>query len=109
MPKVRSESETASAHLAHLLANEKAVIERVQLFGLRELVGGSDHADEGHRQALVAVVEEALVEQREQRVENRAVRFEDLVYKRYVRLRCAEILSLLRRCVLSDSIRQWYP
>ena len=49
-----------------------------RLFG-RHLVAGADHADQRRAHARAAVVELALVEQREQRVEDRRVGLEHLV------------------------------
>lgn len=71
-----------TANLADLLADEEAVVEGIELLALRQFIGGSNKADEGHGEALVAVVEEALVQEGEQRVQDRTVGLEDLVYKR---------------------------
>lgn len=56
-----------------LLAEQEAIVESIQLLTLRELVGGSNKANEGHLSTGAAVVEETLVEDRQKSVENRRI------------------------------------
>src|SRR5262249_4239256 len=67
-------------------AEQKAVVERQQLVILRQLVARAEQREERHSNDFFPVVKEPLVDEREYRVENRRVRFEDLVEKRDVRL-----------------------
>jgi hypothetical protein len=57
-------------HLCDCAANEEAVIECVQLLTLWQLVTGANQAQEGHRQALVAIVKQAFVQQRQEGVQD---------------------------------------
>ena len=65
-------------HRLHAVSEQEAVIQRVQLLALGELVGGPHQAQQGHRNALGAVVEQALIQDGEQRVQHRAVGLEHL-------------------------------
>mmetsp|Transcript_9521 Transcript_9521/g.22922 ORF Transcript_9521/g.22922 Transcript_9521/m.22922 type:complete len:496 (-) Transcript_9521:302-1789(-) len=71
--------EATGAHLLHLSADEEAVVQGIELLALGELVGGRDHADEGHLAPRAPVVEEPLVEDREKGVQDGRVGLEDLV------------------------------
>ena len=54
-------------------AQQEAVVQRVQLLRLGQLVGGAHHAQQRHARAPRAVVKRALVQQRQQRVQDAAV------------------------------------
>ena len=69
----------------HRHAQRKTVVEGLQRLVVGHLVGGTDHADQRHRHPAAAVVELALVEQRQQRVENGRIGLEHLVEKRHLR------------------------
>ena len=89
-------------HVADHEAHQEAVVDRRQLVLLGQLVGRAEDGQQRHLDAVAAVVEAALVEQREQRVQDRRARLEDLVEERDVRLgqlvrRDAAVLVLLER------------
>ena len=64
---------------------------------------GPHQAEEGHAQPLIAVVEEALVEERQQRVQDGGVRLEDLVDEGHlaggqIAIDLPDILIVLQAC-----------
>ena len=80
--------------------DQEAVVQRVELLGLGQLVGRGDEREQRHLQARVAVVKEPLVEQRQQRIEDGRIRLEDLVDEgdlggREVAVRLADVLVVL--------------
>ena len=62
--------------------HQEAVVKRHQRFVLRHFIGGAYHADQRCAGACRAVVELALVQQRQQRIQDRRVGLEHLVQKR---------------------------
>jgi hypothetical protein len=71
--------ERGVADRRHRHPHEEAVEEGLQRLVGRQLVAGRHHADERRALAAAAVVELALVQQRQQRVEDRRVGLEHLV------------------------------
>ena len=67
-------------------AQHETIVERGQFFLVGQLVGGPEHRDERHAKALAPVVEQALVDDGQERVEDRRVGLENLVEERDVRL-----------------------
>mmetsp|Transcript_7892 Transcript_7892/g.23585 ORF Transcript_7892/g.23585 Transcript_7892/m.23585 type:complete len:205 (-) Transcript_7892:406-1020(-) len=67
--------------LAHRPSDQESIVQRVQLLALGQLVARADQAQQRDLHSLRPVVEEPLVEQREQRVQDRRVRLEDLVHE----------------------------
>jgi hypothetical protein len=59
-----------AAHLVDCASNEEAVIKCIQLLTLWQLVTGTHQAQQRHRQALVAVVKQTLVQQRQQGIQD---------------------------------------
>ena len=64
---------------------------------------GPHQAEKGHAQPLVAVVEQALVEERQQRVQDGRVRLEDLVNEGHlaggqIAINLPDILIVLQAC-----------
>lgn len=99
----RTRPLAACTRLTHGVAQEEAVIQRVQLLALGQLVRGANlpaartqrqsdtqgvskraahQAQQRHRQALVAIVKQPLVQYRQQRVQHRRVGFEHLQQRR---------------------------
>lgn len=70
MPHVWPLTLCPAAHLVDCASNEEAVIKCVQLLTLWQLVTGTHQAQQRYRQALVAVVKETLVQQRQQGVQD---------------------------------------
>jgi hypothetical protein len=82
--------------------HEEAVVEGRELVLVGKLVGRADEAEQRHRDDVAAVVEAPLVEDPEQRVQDRARRLEHLVEEGHVRLgklvrRHAPVLVALER------------
>ena len=68
-------------------AQQEAIVERLQLVVLRQLVAGAEEGDERHLGHLAPVVEAALVDQREDGIEDGGVGLEDLIEEGDVRFR----------------------
>ncbi len=68
-------------------SQHEAVEQRGQFLLIRQLVGRPEHRDERDVDALAAVVKNALIDDREQRIEDRGVSLEDFVQKGDVRFR----------------------
>ena len=68
-------------------AQQKTVIERGQLFFFGQFVAGAEKGQERHFDDLFAIVKQPLVDQRQYRIQDRRVGFEDLVQKGNMRFR----------------------
>jgi hypothetical protein len=65
---------SSSQYLVDCAPDEESVIECVQLLTLWQLIAGPNEAQQGHRQALVTVVKQALIEKGQQGVQDGTAR-----------------------------------
>ncbi len=79
LPSLAPVPPTCCRDLPDRPPDQKAVVQRVELLALGQLVGGGHRRQQRHAHARAAVVKHALVDEREQRVEDGAVGLEDLV------------------------------
>ncbi len=74
------------ADVIHHEAQHEAVVERGEFVLVGQFVRRAEHRDERDLHALAAVVKDALVDDGQQRIEDRGVGLEDFVQERDVRL-----------------------
>jgi hypothetical protein len=75
---------TPHTHLSNFAPNQETIIQCVQLLTLWQLIAGSNQAQQRHRQAFVAVVKKALIQQCQQCVQDGGVGLENLIHKRHL-------------------------
>ncbi len=61
--------------------DQEAVIERGQFFFLGQFVAGAEQSEQRHLDDFLAVVKKPLVDQRQDRIQDRRVGFEDFIEK----------------------------